>query len=377
MALMDLPTETLLQILYALTSVPDVLALTLTSRRLYSLLSLPAHRLQILFSAASRSIGPLQPAIFLVTHTTSQPSHLRRPYPPHSLTLLQQLLAVGAVANAWADIFPFMHWRGPHSAYRRFLTPDEREKVRGAVYRTWEYDLAFHNDACLRTQRNIPYSVSARAAFVRQWPSAQLREMASLQRIFRCVLECHVVPSNAVARAQFKERYGGGGDEAQQPEVLLVGGEALYSIRLHHQQQQFGAKHPHCTQYIHSATALAGRWNKAAAAQEVYQGWGDEVTHYYLIEDVLKLHPKQILQLFRRAVGEEEPVLRGFKGGGEQQRYGNGHGNGAVETFLAGMGEWFYNNGETMAETIACVLEDRGEEDVEGGGGGIVGDEDG
>lgn len=194
--------------------------------------------------------------------------------------------------------------------------------------------------------------------------------MASLQRIFRCVLECHVVPSNAIARAGFKERYGG-----EQPDVLLVGGgEAPHSIRL----QQAGAKFPLYTQYIHTPTTLAGRWSRAAAAQEVYRGWGDEVTHYYLVEDVLKLHPGQILQLFRVAVGEEEPVLRGFKGGSEQQRYGNGYGHGAVETFLAGMGEWFYNNGETMAETIACVLEDRGEEDVvDIGGEGIVGSEDG
>lgn len=185
------------------------------------------------------------------------------------------------------------------------------------------------------------------------------------------------MPSNAVARGRYKERYGGGGgggDDAQQPEVLLVGGEALHSIHLQQQQeQQVGAKFPLYTQYIHSTATLAGRWSKAAAAQEVYRGWGDEVTHYYLVEDVLKLHPGQILQLFRGAVGEEEPVLRGFKGGGEQQRYGNG----VVETFLAGMGEWFYNNGETMAETIACVLEDRGEEDAESDGGGIVGNEDG
>ncbi|KAL9606891.1 MAG: hypothetical protein Q9167_008131 [Letrouitia subvulpina] len=360
MALMDLPTETLLQILYALSSVPDVLALTLTSRRLYALLSLPAHRHPILFSAASRAIGPLQPAIALVTYNTSQPPHLRRPFPPHSLALLRQLLAVGAVANAWADIFPFMHWRGPDSVDRRFLTPAEREKVRGAVYRTWLYDLAFHNPACPRTTRHIPYNVRARAALLRQWSSAQLHEMASLQRIFRSVLECHVVPSNAVARARFKERYGGGGE----PEVLVVGGGRLQQQQQH---QQVGAKYPLYTQYFHSAAAATatGRWNKAA--QEVYQGWGDEVSHYYLVEDVLKLHPGQILQLFRGAVAEEEPVLRGFKGGGEQQR--NGNGNGTVETFLAGMGEWFDNNGETMAETIACVLEDRGEEEVECGGG--------
>lgn len=64
-------------------------------------------------------------------------------------------------------------------------------------------------------------------------------------------------------------------------------------------------------------------------------GWGDPVTHYYIIEDLLKLDPKSVLWLY------DHPR------------------KGQVKGYLDSLGEWFCNNGDTFSETLACVMERR------------------
>ncbi|KAL8811973.1 MAG: hypothetical protein Q9200_001371 [Gallowayella weberi] len=131
MLLQSIPNETLIQILHSLSSIQDVLSLSLTSHRLHDLLSRPAQRLPILFDAAERQFGPLSSAIPIVTHNSTQPPHIPRPAPPQSLSLLKQLLHIGETANAWADLYPFIHWRGTEDdcASRRLLTEQERYRI--------------------------------------------------------------------------------------------------------------------------------------------------------------------------------------------------------------------------------------------------------
>jgi hypothetical protein len=69
------------------------------------------------------------------------------------------------------------------------------------------------------------------------------------------------------------------------------------------------------------------------------EGWGDDIGHYYVVEDMLKLDPEQILWL------KENAPLKGM-----------------VETFVKGLGEWFENNGETWGQTLEWVLKERGED---------------
>ena len=78
------------------------------------------------------------------------------------------------------------------------------------------------------------------------------------------------------------------------------------------------------------------------------EGWGDEIPHYYVVEDMLKLDPGQIVWL------RENAPLKGM-----------------VEGFVRGLGEWFENNGETFGETVEWVVGERGE-DVEELREGIV-----
>lgn len=80
------------------------------------------------------------------------------------------------------------------------------------------------------------------------------------------------------------------------------------------------------------------------------EGWGDEITHYYVIEDVLKFDPGQMIYLFESIASNEENVT-----------YNTGNNSkGLVESFVAGFGDWFENNGETMSETVGFVIGERG-----------------
>ncbi|KZF20598.1 hypothetical protein L228DRAFT_174529 [Xylona heveae TC161] len=86
------------------------------------------------------------------------------------------------------------------------------------------------------------------------------------------------------------------------------------------------------------------------------EGWGDEIPHYYVVEDMLKLDPAQILYLRSHA-----PFKR------------------QVEQFVRSLGDWFENNGETFSQTLEWVLDERGtcvdefRELLEGGDIGVVG----
>ena len=98
------------------------------------------------------------------------------------------------------------------------------------------------------------------------------------------------------------------------------------------------------------------------------EGWGDEIAHYYVIEDMLKLDPGQLMYLFESITDALGPNGN-FNAGWSSK--------GLVESFLAGAvrdgsthrtingvrgggGDWFENNGETLAETIGFVFGERG-----------------
>ncbi|KAL8817136.1 MAG: hypothetical protein Q9223_003981, partial [Gallowayella weberi] len=271
MLLQSIPNETLIQILHSLSSIQDVLSLSLTSHRLHDLLSRPAQRLPILFDAAERQFGPLSSAIPIVTHNSTQPPHIPRPAPPQSLSLLKQLLHIGETANAWADLYPFIHWRGTEDdcTSRRLLTEQERYRVRRACYRTWLYDLAFHNPAFGRYTRLQPPMVRSRAALLRAWPTHQLGELLDFQAMMRTVVEVYVCPSNGTIIQRHKERYG------EMPVVSL------------HRQG-------------HRLLCCPNNFVRTRPARysEAWEGWGDDVSHYYVVEDMLKLHPGQMMELY-------------------------------------------------------------------------------
>lgn len=74
------------------------------------------------------------------------------------------------------------------------------------------------------------------------------------------------------------------------------------------------------------------------------EGWGDDINHYYVVEDMLKLDPQQLLFLRDRCTLKVQ--VEGF-----------------IKTRVeGGEGGWFANNGETFCETLWAVLKQRGVE---------------
>jgi hypothetical protein len=69
-------------------------------------------------------------------------------------------------------------------------------------------------------------------------------------------------------------------------------------------------------------------------------GWVDDITRFYVLEDLMKLDPEQVLWLRENAC----PNMQ-------------------VLDHVAPVGEeWFMNNGETFAQTFEAVMVDRGED---------------
>lgn len=82
------------------------------------------------------------------------------------------------------------------------------------------------------------------------------------------------------------------------------------------------------------------------------EGWGDEIAHYYVLEDMLKLDPGQLMYLYEQ-LSDGTGAAMSFNAGWSSK--------GLVESFVAGVGgDWFENNGETLAETIQFVVNERG-----------------
>lgn len=286
--------------------------------------------------------GPLSEAIRLATFTPSQSLYHPQYAPPQSFALLTHLLALGRVANAWAAMYPFQKWSGETSSSRRLLSQAEKYSLRKACYRLWLYSTAWHNRGYGRLIRNQTMVVRQRAAMLRMWSTEELAEMQDLQNIFRTILADHVCPSNSTVLQRFKERF---------PSIAVGGASTLrvhslgnVNTKLDHDSQDFplGQRYNAC------------RSNAIASRCPVLEGWGDEISHYYLLEDMLKLNPQQILELDR--------LIDANDAGSCDCQPSVAH---SVECMLTQWGcspDWFENNGETFAGTVQTVINDRGGE---------------
>lgn len=142
-----------------------------------------------------------------------------------------------------------------------------------------------------------------------------------------------------------------------------------------HQQQNTALSQAffHNTPYV-SRLSMARNCHRQSYAAAV-EGWGDEITQYYVVEDMLKCHPGQLMHLYQAVNGQ----LDFSSDGGSCGALGT---KGVVENFVASLGDWFENNGETLCETIGFVVGDRGgdvgdlKEGVEDGWEGIARKED-
>ena len=320
--LLDLASELLVQIYESCTSVVDVINLSLSCRRLHRLLP-TSQRLPVLFLAAEAEFGPVEDIIQLVTYNTSQPAHLFR-NAPISYSLLRQIVQVGRVAQKWEDLYPWIKWKD-NFADRRLLTAQERYLLRRAIYRIWLYTQAFHTRSFPRTTRMIRAVVLERAELLHNWSSRELAEIEDVRNTMREIIQTKICPSNGHVQSKLRSAFP------------TLDSHSYYNFRPAVQsiasQDEFFSSHTRCHD------GMLSRLNSALRHDFPFEGWGDEVLHYYVVEDMLKLDPGQILWLQE-----------------------NAHLKWQVEAFTKGLGDWFDNNGETFGQTLEWVMDERGED---------------
>ncbi|KAH6622170.1 hypothetical protein C7974DRAFT_217301 [Boeremia exigua] len=332
----DLATELVIQILLFCSSVDDVLALSTTCRRFHNILHC-SQRLAILEHAAEAQYGPLLDLTQLLTHNDSQPAHIIRTV-PFSLALLKQMVHAGRIADKWCAIYPFKKWKHNYES-RRLLTDDEHYRLRAAIYRTWLYSRAFHNAQHPRESRVTRPMIQKRAALLHNWTTPSLADIADFAAVLRDVVQNNICPSNGTIARRFKKRHPSNDQSL------------LFNIHLNYPPPA-PAPAPHNPFTNQSPANLWSRFTTPYAAPARYacpaaklashdvgaEGWGDDISHYYVIEDYVKLDPEQVLWL------REHAPLKGM-----------------VEGHVRLLGSWFENNGATLGQTIDWVLDERGE----------------
>ena len=322
-----LPIELLQQILFYCTSVTDVVHMAAACHRFHKAF-VASQKLAILHQVAEAEFGPLEDATQLVTHNDSQPINCHRNV-PFSLALLKQIIVVGRIATRWEEIYPVMKWNH-NSEDRRVLSNVERWRLRRAIYRIWLYNKAFHSRNFPRSSRNHPTVVRKRAELFRGWSLYALAEIEDVRRIIRDVLQNHVCPSNFTIQREYHKRF----PDNDQP--LLFNIHINYPPPSAPSPSQF-QQYFHAVHQITPSNRSHNKYTAVPHAEIGAEGWGDEIPHYYVVEDMMKLDPSQVLWL------RDNAPLKG-----------------QVERFVRGLGEWFENNGETLGETLEWKVEQAG-----------------
>lgn len=342
----NLATELLLHIFRSCTSISDVLNLALVCRRFHRIFA-SSQKLPILLNAADAEYGPIHDIIQLVTQNASQPAHITREA-PLSAALLEQVVGIGRVAKKWEDIYPIKKWK-VNFEDRRLLTAHERFCLRRAVYRLWLYDRTFHSRLFPRTTRLMKHVVVERAELLHNWPTNELAEIEDFRMVIRDVVRNHVCPSNGTILRKFQKRYPENTQTLSFNVHLNYPPPSSYALPSPRSnlnpaplvpENPFAVK-PRTVKSQHNTLPAAAKLNSNIYHEPSDEGWGDELPHYYIVEDMLKLDPGQILWLRENAQLKED-----------------------VELYVRELGDWFENNGETFGQTLEWVMSERGD-DVE------------
>lgn len=322
----NLPTELLIHIFLSCTSITDILHLASATRRFHRILN-QSNKLQILYTVAATEFSPIDEIVQLVTQNESQPVHIRREA-PISVPLLVQIVRVGQVARKWEAIYPLKKWKADYEN-RRLLSEEECWRVRRAVYRVWLYHRAFHTRVFDRFTRGLRGVVLERAQLLHNWSTVELAEMEDVRRIMEDVVRNHVCPSNGTIERKFRKRFplaATGQLTFNFLPFMPTSGKAGYA-------DHFYTMHP-----MDTPGKYRSRFRNDFFHDPGYEGWGDEIPHYYVVQDMMKLDPGQVLWLRDHAPMKEQ-----------------------VEDYIVSLGEWFRDNGETFGDTLTWVMHERGE----------------
>jgi len=316
MYLQELAAELVMHVYRQCSSVIDVLNLSRTCRRMHQLLP-ASDKISILAQAIDKELGPLQDIIQVITFNESQSAHVIRS-PPLSYALLRQSIRVGKIAQSYEDLYPSYRWNSNY-VNRRALTTEERYHLRRAIYRHWLYAKAFHNRAHPRSTRLLPAVVAERCQLLRVWTTEELVEIEDVRGMLEDIVATRICPS--IGEVQ-RRLCGSSFAWERQP----------WNIRRKPDQSSLMQSLYHDARDNFTCNAKTDTYDYLG------EGWGDDISNYYVVQSFLKLDPAQIMWLFSNANCRSD-----------------------VEAFVRELGEdWFMDNGATLLDTIMLVLHSRG-----------------
>jgi hypothetical protein len=325
--LTDLPAETILGIYSLCSSVHDVLNLSQTCRRLHALLP-PSQKLSVLLSVAEVHAGPIFDVVQLLTVNDMQAAHEIR-QPSISYSLLRDIISVSHTAREWQEIYPSKKWDEKY-ADRRVLTAAEQYSLRRAIYRLGLFSRAFHNCNYPRESRLHPIMIAQRCRLLRAWSTEELAEIEDVRAIMRSVLESSLL-GNDDLHWELEPAFPG--RHQQQPSAFPLASRSYLNLAS-------TMKNAFHTSYERGLVNQRPHGRQTSSLSTGMYGWVDDITRFYVLEDLMKLDPEQVLWLRENAC----PNMQ-------------------VLDHVAPVGEeWFMNNGETFAQTFEAVMVDRGED---------------
>lgn len=281
----DLAPELLIRIFESLSSVSDIISLSLTCRYFYEILP-KSQKLTLFFRALDETDGPVEDIIQLLTQNNNQPLHVRRT-PPLSFALLSQITAVVRVARRYVDLYPEYRWPQGDSVHRRSLDTNESRRLRRAVYRLGSYAKAFHQSP-YHVPRAGATATAERLQLLRTWSNDELFELEDLRGTLEQVLATEICPTDG-------EVYSRIPDDAQKFHLSLQYPHLrpVNTIASDYEDLFHNARNNDHNQNSPSVQELRTRH---------MQGWGSDLQNFYLIQSFLKFSPAQVLWLYDNAV---------------------------------------------------------------------------
>lgn len=332
-----LATELLLHIFRSCASVSDVINLSSSCRRFRHVFN-QSNKLQTLTDLVELEFGPLEDLIQIVTQNSSQPAHLIRTA-TINIALLEQAVKIGRIAQKWEVIYPVKKWKADYED-RRSLTGEECYRLRRALYRLWLYHRAFHIHLYDRFSRDLRHIITERAQLLHNWSTTELAEIEDLRLIICDVVRNHICPSNSAIQRKFCKRYPGNSHQltfnthwnAQDQSSTNLNG--VFDMR--NANNLFFYTSP-SSSLVDSSLRYRSNFRNDIFHDPGFEGWGDEIPHYYVVQDMMKLDPGQVLWLREHAPLKEQ-----------------------VEAYVHSLGDWFRDNGETFGDTYEWVMKERG-----------------
>ncbi|KAJ9604514.1 hypothetical protein H2200_010627 [Cladophialophora chaetospira] len=285
MTMHDLAPELLLRVFESLSSVSDIISLSLTCRYFSEILP-KSQKLTLFFGAFDESNGPVEDIIQLLTQNNNQPLHVRRT-PPLSFALLSQATAIARVARRYVELYPNFRWPNGESEHRRLLDACEARRLRRAIYRIWGYTNAFHQSAYHVPRTNVP-ATTERLQLLRTWSNRELFELEDLRGTLEQLLATEICPTDGEVYSRIPNDAQKFHLSLQYPHLRPVEAVTVSYEELFHNS--------HHTDHSPSKPSV----------QELrirhMQGWGSDLQNFYLVQAFLKLSPAQILWLYDNAV---------------------------------------------------------------------------